>query len=318
MRKSRRLVVPLAVTALVAAGGVGMGLALSAHAQTEITSCPSTGSPISCTIGESTVDTTVSNPATIEAVVTLNSSSSTSTSTSTPSDLYIQLTYSVDCFDSSGNEYPSSNPASPDDEYAITSSVTEDLTLGYTDPASCEVISLTATLETSSNDSTFTAATAGSFTMELEWTPQATATSTTTTTSSSVNVPYITTDVNGWNNKCIDDRGNGSSDGSQIIIWGCNHGDSAQDWTWTNYELQHDGMCANDPGYGGSGSKLILYSCTGSSNEKWSHASYGEFKLYYTGKGSLCLDDPGYSTTNGTRLIVYKCNNGSNQHWARS
>jgi hypothetical protein len=316
MRKSRRLVVPLAVTALVAAGGVGMGLALSAHAQTEITSCPSsTSAPITCTISQSTANTTVDDPATIEAVVTLNSTSTASTSTA--SDLYIELTYSVDCFDSSGNVYPSSQPT--DDDYQITSSVTEDLTLGYTDPASCEILSLTGTLQTLSG-TTYSNAPTGSpsFTMELEWTPQATATSTTTTTSSSVNVPYISTDVDGWNNKCIDDRGNGSSDGSQVIIWGCNHGDSAQYWTWTNYELQHDGMCANDPGYGGSGSKLILYSCTGSSNEKWSHASYGEFKLYYSGKGALCLDDPGYSTTNGTRLIVYKCNNGSNQHWARS
>ncbi|HTX27674.1 MAG TPA: RICIN domain-containing protein [Streptosporangiaceae bacterium] len=297
----------MAVTALVAAGGVGMGLALVANAQTTITSCPSTTSaPISCTITDA-VDTTVSEPSTIEAVVTLNGSSSTTTTTS---DLYIELQYSVQCFDSSGNIYPSSQPT--DDEYAITSSLTEDLTLGLTNPYSCEVLSLEGTLETY-NGTSYVNATTGSFTMDLEWTPQATATST-TTTSSSVDVAYIS----GYGGKCIDDRGNSSSNGAEVIIWGCNHGDSAQGWTWTDYELRHNGMCANDPGYGGSGSKLILYSCTGSSNEKWSHVAYGEFKLYYSAKGSLCLDDPGYSKTNGTRLMVYKCNNGSNQHWSRS
>jgi hypothetical protein len=321
MRKSRRTVIPLVVFALVAAGGtaagLGLGLGLVANAQTAIgTPCTSSTSPtITCTLGDSTEDTTVTSPSTIQAVVTLDTSSTTSSSTSTsttsaPSDLYVQLQYSVLCFQGNDNT-TTSQPASPDDEYAITSSVTENLTLGYANPDSCEVVTLTATLETSSDDTTFTPATTGSFTMSLQYTPASTSSS---SAPSSVNVPYIS----GYGSKCIDDRGNSSSSGAQVIIWGCNHGDSAQDWTWSSYELKHDGKCVNDPGYGGSGTKLILYSCTGSSNEKWSHVSYGEFKLYYTGKGQLCLDDPGYSTSNGTRLMVYKCNNGSNQHWSRS
>ena len=130
----------------------------------------------------------------------------------------------------------------------------------------------------------------------------------------SVDVAYIS----GHGGKCLDDRGNSSSNGAQVIIWGCNHGDSAQSWSWSGYELKHDGKCVNDPGYGGSGTKVILYSCNGGSNEKWSHVSGGEFKLFYSSKGALCLDDPGYSTTNGTRLSVYTCNNGGNQHWSRS
>ena len=32
--------------------------------------------------------------------------------------------------------------------------------------------------------------------------------------------------------------------------------------------------------------------------------------------GTLCLDDPAYSTKNGTQLTVYTCNNGANQHWS--
>jgi Ricin-type beta-trefoil lectin domain len=312
MLKSPRLVVPLAVTALVAAGGIGLGLALTANAQTTITSCSGEGTTsISCEITPSaSVDTDVSNPSTIQALVTLSNTSTTST----PTDLYIQLTYSIDCFDSNGDEQASTQPASPENEYQITSTVTEDLTLGYTDPASCELESLTGTLETSTNDSTFTPITTdGSFTMTLQWTPQTTTTATaTTTTSSSVDVSYI----NGYDGKCLDDKGNFSNRGTKVIIWGCNHGDSAQGWSFSSDELKHNGKCANIQGGGGSGSKLILWSCTGASNEKWSHSSSGEYVSAETGHGLLCIDDPAYSKSNGTQLIVYTCHNSSNQHWA--
>jgi hypothetical protein len=318
MRKSRRrLVIPLAVFALVAAAGIAGGLTLVAHAQTEITECPSEGTPISCSITSASADTTVLDPSTIQAFVTLTSSSTptatpTSTSSASTASDYIQLQYSMECFNSEGNVSSTSQAASPGDEYEITSEVTATLSLGFTNPASCEVLSLTGTLETSSDGATFTPATTGSFTMELEWTSAATSSS--SSSSSSVDVAYIS----GYGGKCLDDRGNSSSNGAQVIIWGCNHGDSAQSWSWSGYELKHNGKCVNDPAYGGSGSKLILWSCNGGSNEKWSHVSGGEFKLFYSSKGHLCLDDPGYSTTNGTRLSVYTCNNGGNQHWSRS
>jgi hypothetical protein len=316
MRKSRRRhVVPLVVFALVVAGGITAGLTLVANAQDELASCSDSGTntAVNCSIldTDTSYTTSVSEPSSIEALVTLSSGDG-----SNPSDQYVLITYSVYC--SLGGEDTTTQNSTTDDTFAISTSasVTDTLTLGYTDPDSCEVISLEAQLEvgtTTGETTTYSPTTTGNITMDLEWTPQSSS-STTTSSSSSVDVPY----VYGYSNKCIDDRGNSSSSGAQIIIWGCNHGDSAQYWTWTGYELRHDGMCANDPGYGGSGTKLILYSCTGTSNEKWSHVSYGEFKLYYTGKGQLCLDDPAYSTTNGTRLMVYKCNNGSNQRWARS
>ncbi len=65
---------------------------------------------------------------------------------------------------------------------------------------------------------------------------------------------------------------------------------------------------------GGSGSKVILWTCDRASNELWTHNSRGEYVLQAHG-GTLCLDDPAYSTKNGTQLMVYTCNNGANQHW---
>ena len=74
-------------------------------------------------------------------------------------------------------------------------------------------------------------------------------------------------------------------------------------------------MCMNDKAGGGSGSPVILYTCNGGTNEVWSHNSHAEYVLKAHG-GTLCLDDPAYSTKNGTQLIVYTCNNGANQHWS--
>jgi hypothetical protein len=123
--------------------------------------------------------------------------------------------------------------------------------------------------------------------------------------------------VRGYSNKCLDDKGNSSADRTPIIIWSCNSSDSAQGWTFSGGELKHNGACANVQGGGAIGHKLIMWTCNGSSNEKWFHSSSnGEYVLSGTSMGLLCLDDPGYSKNNGTQLIVYTCHNSSNQHWS--
>jgi hypothetical protein len=132
-------------------------------------------------------------------------------------------------------------------------------------------------------------------------------------TSSSGPVPL----VSGYDGKCLDARGNGSANGTEVILWTCNSTDSAQGWTFTSGELRHNGKCANDQASGGSGSKMVLWACNGAANEKWSHTgSDGEFLLSLPSHGFLCLDDPGYSKTNGTQLIVYACHDSGNQRWS--
>ncbi len=311
MRKSRRrLVIPLAVFALVAAGGATAGLTLVAHAQTTATFCDSstTDGVISC----STQDESITDPASIDIEVELTGSDGV-----TPSDQFAEVTWSGECLETSTGttEADLTSPASPGEEASFSSTTTPTITvdLPYTDPAECDIVA-TATLETTSNTTTPTDTT-GSFQLNVQYTPFTSSSSSSASTAASVDVPYIS----GFGSKCIDDKGNSFSNGAALIIWGCNHGDSAQYWTWNSSgELEHDGWCANDPGYGGSGTKLILWSCTGSSNERWSHVTFGRFKLNYSGRGQLCLDDPGFSTTNGTRLMVYTCNGGGNQNWSRS
>jgi hypothetical protein len=287
MRKNRRLVVPLAVFALVAAGGVTAGLVANASAQqgTLQDLCSGSGTPSTCTLaGE-----TITSPTAITLVVVLESGTSDT----------VTVTWTGNCDDN-----PITSPT-PSPTATVTSTSTQasfDVTLPATDldPASC-TLSATATLGSASTDS---------FEMEMEYTPAAAAT---TTSPSSVDVSYIS----GYDGKCLDDKGNSSSKGTEVIIWSCNHGDSAQGWTFSGGELKHNGKCANVKGNGGSGSKMILWTCNGASNETWFHTSSdGEYALSGTSHGLLCLDDPGYSKTNGKQLIVYKCHNSSNQHWS--
>ncbi|MGH3195465.1 MAG: RICIN domain-containing protein [Streptosporangiaceae bacterium] len=122
-------------------------------------------------------------------------------------------------------------------------------------------------------------------------------------------------EVRGYRGMCADDSGNSSALRTKILVWKCSSSDRAQSWTYSNSELVHNGKCMNDKASGGSRSPVILYSCNGAANELWTHNSHGEYVLKAHG-GTLCLDDPAYSTRNGTQLIVYTCNNGANQHWS--
>ena len=121
--------------------------------------------------------------------------------------------------------------------------------------------------------------------------------------------------VKGFHGMCVDDKGNSSANRAKIIIWTCSGTDQAQSWKFSNGEFIHNGKCLNDQGNGGSRSHVILWSCNGASNEKWSELVNGELKLQSHG-GTLCLDDPRSSTTNGTQLIVYTCTDSANQKWS--
>ncbi len=284
MRTSRRIVIGVAVSGLVAAGGVTFGLIANANTQAF---CDGSGTPVTCTIATQTI----TSPSEIQVSVTLESGSAQT----------VTVTWSGEC-SLSGQETPIAS-GTPATATPITTVATITVPLPYATPDSCD-ITTTATLSTT-----------GTFLMALDWTP-----STSSSSSSSTAPPpptrHVST-VSGYGGKCVDDRGNSSSNRAQVIIWSCNSSDSAQGWTFSGGELKHNNRCANIQGNGGSGSKLILWSCTGASNEKWSHSSSdGEYVSAGTAHGLLCVDDPGYSKTNGTQLIVYKCHNSGNQHWS--
>jgi hypothetical protein len=301
MRKARRLVVAVAVSALVAAGG--FTAALVAHANV-LTTCDSSATvPHACQIGPDEIN----KPTAITLVVTLKSGDG-------QNDQYVQVKWQGDCT-LGGNDKSIGSPTNFSPETPITTAapVSINLTLPYTNPDVCGV-SATAILSAlvSSTGPIYTTNTTGSFQLALDYTQGPSP-----TPSSSPSSPSPVPLVKGYGGKCLDDKGNSSANRAKVIIWTCNSSDKAQGWTFSNGELKHNGKCANDPGNGGGGSKVILWTCNGSSNGKWFHPSRnGEYVLISLTHGLLCLTDPGYSKTNGTQLIVYTCHNTSNQHWS--
>jgi hypothetical protein len=121
--------------------------------------------------------------------------------------------------------------------------------------------------------------------------------------------------IKGFGGKCVDDKGNSSANRTAIVIWSCSGSDQAENWKFSNGEFIHNGKCLNAKGSGASGSRVILYTCNGGSNEKWAELANGELKLQAHG-GTVCLDDPRSSTKNGTQLMVYACKASANQKWA--
>ena len=148
---------------------------------------------------------------------------------------------------------------------------------------------MTATVSLPTAEPSASGFTPNNFTAQLNYTPAAAPTASPTPTSSST--ASAVHPVKGYDGKCVDDNGNSSANRAKIQIWGCNGSDKAENWTFSNGEFSHNGKCLNDQGNGGSRSHVILYSCNGGSNEKWSHLANGELKLK-AHDGTLCLDDP--------------------------
>jgi hypothetical protein len=158
---------------------------------------------------------------------------------------------------------------------------------------------------------TFVLQRAGEMTAWIQGSSGSAPTSSNTGTGQTTPTTYHT--VQGYSSRCLDDSGNSSAKRAKIVVWSCNDQDAAQGWSFSGGELKHNGLCLNAKGNGGKGAPVMLWSCTGQSNEIWSHKSNTEYVLKASGE---CLTDPGNSTKNGTQLDVYTCSNASGQHWS--
>jgi len=279
MRGIRRLVAYTAVAGLLTAGAVSASLAV-AHADTVATGCEAnSANGYHCPL-----DATINSAGSISITVTPDSGTEA-----------VNVGWEVTCADSTGSqaeEGATDNAAAP-----LTVPL---VPLPPTADGQCTVnasVTLTATVK-----------------LKIEFTSQLTygpAGSTSTPTSSTAPVHPI----KGYGGMCVDDKRNSSANGTKILVWHCSGTDQAQNWTFSNGEFKHNGACMNDQRNGGNRSKVILYACNGASNEKWSELANGELRLQSHG-GTLCLDDPRSSTTNGTQLIVYTCKDSANQKWS--
>jgi hypothetical protein len=278
MRGIRRLVVCTAVSGLLAAGAVG-AISQVASADNFAAACGgNSANGYLCNL-----DTTVQSPGSMTVGVD---------SGAAPENVNVYWT--VTCTDGSSSQNE------------------EGATLNATTPLSVPLTPLPATAAGGNcNVNAGISLPTHDITPKIAYTGTLTYTSAGSTPSGSAAVHPVV----GFGGKCLDDKGNSSANRTAIVIWTCSGSDQAENWKFSNNEFVHNGKCMNDKGSGGSGSKVILYSCNGGSNEKWSELANGELKLQAHG-GKLCVDDPRSSTKNGTQLIVYNCNDNANQKWS--
>jgi len=304
-----KLAAGAAASSVLLAAGIFAAFTLTARATTQAT-CPTASASanqsteLTCSIG----DQTINAPAAITLTITTD-----------PGGIEVDVTWETICSDPAGDlgtDYSPANLTVTTPTGTGSESATTDMSLSVDDATSCDATA-SATV-----DSSVSVSSVSSLGMEMDYTEQPSAATTSASptpsasTSTASTTTYYNNQVHGFDGTCLDDKGNSSSKRAEVIIWGCNDTDQAQGWTYSGSELKIHGMCLNAKGNGKTGSKLILWSCTGSGNEIFSHNSHDEFVEKANG-WSLCIDDPSYSTKNGTQPFMYKCNNGANQHWSK-
>ena len=121
--------------------------------------------------------------------------------------------------------------------------------------------------------------------------------------------------ISGIGSQCVDDSGSGTANGNPIIIYGCT-GNSNQDWTLAaNGTIQTLGKCLDVPG---SATAAGTYTDLYTCN-----GSAGQ-QWVYESNGNLvnpnsgyCLDAYGGSSASGTKLDIWPCgDNQLNQTWS--
>jgi Ricin-type beta-trefoil lectin domain len=291
MRGIRRLVVCTAATGLLTAGVVSASMGV-ARADTVVGHCiGATDTSFKCT-----VSATVAAPTAI--TVTVVDNGTTSSGATASEGVTVKVT-TLSCTDNTSTA--SEPPSSATGTTTLTDNVAP---LPATADGQCNV---SADVSLPSTDT----GTPTQFTATLSYTP---ASSSPSPGPSPTPITGSVHPVIGFDNKCVDDKFNSSANRAVVVIWSCSGTDQAESWRFTSNELIHNNKCLNDQGNGGIRSKVILWTCNGASNEKWSELANGELKLQSHG-GTLCLDDPRSSTSNGTQLIVYTCQDSSNQKW---
>jgi Carbohydrate binding module (family 6)/Ricin-type beta-trefoil lectin domain len=122
--------------------------------------------------------------------------------------------------------------------------------------------------------------------------------------------------VVGIENKCLGVAGGDTTNGTPIVIWGCN-GNADQKWTFgPDGTVRSMGKCLDVSGYGTTnGSLTHLWDCaspTPTPNQIWVPQLDGTIRNPVSGR---CLDVVGVASTDGARLHLWDCYNGPNQEW---
>ncbi|HZC61995.1 MAG TPA: ricin-type beta-trefoil lectin domain protein [Streptosporangiaceae bacterium] len=112
--------------------------------------------------------------------------------------------------------------------------------------------------------------------------------------------------------KCLNDAGNGTTDGTAVNIGTCNGG-ASQQWTVVqDRTLRIHGKCLSISGSAKvNGAKTVLATCSGYASQQWTVGSGAELVNATAG---LCLAGSS-SGTGGVQAWISACNGKVNQKW---
>ena len=298
MRGIRRFVVSAAVAGLLIAGAVSVSMEV-AHASSSLPCHGNSGNGFTCGLTGTYIW-----PVALSVTVTDDNNTA-----STPVSEGVQVTWTATGISCTDSTYGTQTAPSGGDAGVTPFNGTLPVPFAAADGTCHVTVSISLSSAPTSSSTPFSAV--------LNYTPTSspttTATPTPTSTSPAAGPPVHP--IKGFDGKCVSDKGNSSANRAKIIIWNCSSTDQAENWKFSSNEFIHNGKCMNDQGNGGLRSKVILYTCNGASNEKWNELANGELRLQGHG-GTLCVDDPRSSTTNGTQLILYTCTDAANQRWS--
>ncbi|MEU8331581.1 ThuA domain-containing protein [Micromonospora sp. NPDC048839] len=119
--------------------------------------------------------------------------------------------------------------------------------------------------------------------------------------------------IKGLAGKCLDVRGGGTADGTQIQLYTCNGG-SAQNWTVSGSTIRALGKCLDvNGGATANGTKIQLWTCNGSAAQNWA-AQSSDSSLRNPSSGK-CLDVSGNNSADSTAVHLWTCLGAANQKW---
>jgi alpha-galactosidase len=125
--------------------------------------------------------------------------------------------------------------------------------------------------------------------------------------------PVPTGQLTGNGAKCADVTNSGTADGTQVILYSCT-GNANQRWTLAaDHTVRSLGKCLTAAGTT-AGSAAVLSACTGGAAQQWTAAADGTL---VNGASALCLDVYGGGTADSTRLDTWTCGRmQANQVWS--
>jgi alpha-galactosidase len=125
--------------------------------------------------------------------------------------------------------------------------------------------------------------------------------------------PVPTGQIAGNGAKCVDVTGSGTADGTPVILYTCT-GNSNQAWSRPgDGSIRSLGKCLTASGTT-AGSAVVLSSCVGGAAQHWT--AHGDGTLSSDASG-LCLDVYGGGTADTTKLDTWTCgSHQANQAWA--